>query len=289
MLANFISFLEVLTHAIQKLAEENLTLFLHCFTKGHDALQVTAIHVLADILETHPNLLGGHDLLNADSNLQKSVLKIFAKGMKAQHSPEVQSAATTALCKLMLTSVIKDQDLLKQAVICFFDPALKDNIGVRQALSYSLPVYCHSRRENMERMASVAGGIMHAVVDLSEGLNEGEEMVSIGMVGNMLVDWTDARKLIIQNEGSVRWDEAGKKEIKAVNGDLHLVLAEDLLTRALNHGCSSKSSYCNEEKTTELTSYAKERTEKHISPCLESCTSPRILQWKSYNRRMSSS
>ncbi len=82
---------------------------------------------------------------------------------------------------------------------------------------------------------------MHAVVDLSEELDEGEEMVGISVVGNMLVDWTDARKLVVQDEASVTWDEAGKKEAKAVNGNVHLVLAESLLERALSHGCSSKS------------------------------------------------
>lgn len=167
-------------------------------------------------------------------------MKIFAKGLKAEHTPDVQSAATTALCKLMLTSVIQDEELLKQAVICYFDPATKENAGVRQALSYFLPVYCHSRRENMESMAAVAGGVMHAVVDLSEDLDEGEEMVGISVVGNMLVDWTDARKLVVQDEASVSWDEAGKKEVWTVNGDIHLVLAESLLEKAINHGCSSK-------------------------------------------------
>ncbi len=221
----------------QTLADENVTLFVHCFAKGHDALQVTAVQVLADILTTHPSLILS---ATADTALQKSVSKIFARGMKAQHTPDVQAVATIALCKLMLMSVIRDEDLLKQVVVCYFDPTTKDNAGVRQALSYFLPVYCHSRRENMERMANVAGGVMHLLVDMSEELEEGEEMVGIGTVGNMLVDWTDARKLIIQDETTISWDEAGRKEVKAVNGDIHLNLAESLLQRAMNHGCSSK-------------------------------------------------
>lgn len=142
----------------------------------------------------------------------------------------------------MLTSVVQDEDLLKHIVICYFDPATKDNAEVRQALSYFLPVYCHSRRENMERMANVSGGVMHLLVDMSEELVEGEEMVGISTVGNMLVDWTDARKLVVQDEASISWDEAGKTEVKAVNGDIHLDLAGSLLERAVNHGCSSKRS-----------------------------------------------
>lgn len=178
---------------------------------------------------------------NIDVTLKKSVFKVFSKGMKAEHTPDVQSATIIALCKLMLTLVIQDDDLFKQAVICYFDPATKDNAGVRQTLSYFLPVYCHSRRENMERMARVAGGVMHAVVDMSEELDEGEEMVGISLVGNMLLDWTDARKLVVQDEAMVSWDEAGRRMVKAVNGDIHLDLAESLLERAVSNGCSSKS------------------------------------------------
>ena len=218
-----------------------MTLFLHCFSKGHDALQVTAVHILADILTSHPSILNVHNSENIDVALNKSVFKIFSKGMKAEHTPEVQSATTIALCKLMLTLVIQDDDLLKQAVICYFDPVTKDNAGVRQTLSYFLPVYCHSRRDNMDRMARVAGGVMHAIVDMSEELAEGEEMVGISQVGNMLLDWTDARKLVVQDEAMVCWDEAGRRVVKPVNGDIHLDLAESLLERAVNGGSSSKS------------------------------------------------
>lgn len=171
----------------------------------------------------------------------KSVVKVFAKGMKAEHTPDVQAAVIIALCKLMLLSVIRDEDLLKQIVVCYFDPTTKDNVGVRQALSYFLPVYCHSRRENMEAMANVSGGVMHLLVEMSAEL-EGEEMVGISTVGNMLVDWTDARKLVVQDEATISWDEAGRKEVKAVNGNIHLDLAESLLQQAMNHGCSSKES-----------------------------------------------
>lgn len=140
----------------------------------------------------------------------------------------------------MLTSVIQDEDLLKQAVICYFDPATKDNAAMRQALSYFLPVYCHSRLENMQRMAVIAPGVLHALLNLGEELDEGEEMVGISVVGTMLVDWTDARKLVVQDAAAVSWDEAGRKEVKAVNEDVHLDLAAELLDRAMSNGCTSK-------------------------------------------------
>ena len=140
----------------------------------------------------------------------------------------------------MLTSVIQEKELLKQAVICFFDPATKDNAAVRQALSYFLPVYCHSKRENMERMAAVAPAIVHTMTALGEEIDEEEEMVGVSVVCTMLVDWTDARKLVVQDGACAAWDVAGQKEAKAVDCDIHLGLADKLLERAMNGSCSRK-------------------------------------------------
>ncbi|KAL8704663.1 MAG: hypothetical protein Q9201_002197 [Fulgogasparrea decipioides] len=219
------------------LAEENLTLFIHCFTKGHDALQVSALHVVCDILTTHPDVMTAD---NVDPALQNSVYKTFSKGLKASHAPEVQSTATTALCKLMLASVVRDEDLLKQLVVLFLDPATKENAAVAQALSYFLPVFCYSKRENMETMAAITAGIVHTQVNLAGEMDEDEEAVAVHVVGNMLVDWTDPRKLIIPGAASIGWDEAGGKGITAVDGDIHLALAGSLLERALGHGCSKE-------------------------------------------------
>ena len=222
----------------QTLAEENMVLFLHCFNKGHDTLQMTAIQILSDILTTHPSILKSSE----DPNVSKSIYKVFSKGLKATQSPDVQSAATIALCKLMLTTIITEEDLLKLLVTSYFELATRENATMRQALSYFLPVYCHSRRENMERMGRVVPSIVHALVGLEEELDENEEMIGMTVVTNMLIEWTDARKLVVQNAANVGWDEAGRKENKAVNGDIHLDLAEALLERAMAHTCPSKIS-----------------------------------------------
>ena len=57
----------------------------------------------------------------------------------------------------------------------------------------------------------------------------------------MLVDWTDARKLVVlADKAGSSWDEAGKKEKEIVNGDVALDVAEGCLERVLTSGCSSK-------------------------------------------------
>jgi condensin complex subunit 3 len=213
----------------KSLAEENLTLFMHFFSKGHSALQITALQILTDILNQH----GAH-LLDTNPTLLKVYLKALKSGSK---SPEVQAAATVAVSKLMLGRVIADgstaiDDLLKTLVVLYFDPSTAHNQGVRQALSYFLPVYCYSRKENQDRMRKVALDAMHKLFEIQETLDDdGEaesEMVSLGTIGAHLVDWTDPRKCYVAGNQLSLSDEGAKK---AVNGDVHLYFARDLLEK----------------------------------------------------------
>jgi condensin complex subunit 3 len=222
----------------KSLAEENLTLFMHFFSKGHSALQITALQILTDILNVH----GAH-LLDTNPTLLKVYLKALKSGSKG---PEVQAAATVAVSKLMLGRVIADSstaidDLLRTLVVLYFDPATAHNQGLRQTLSYFLPVYCFSRMENQGRMGKVALDAMHKLFEVQETLDdEGDaeaEMVSLSTIGAHLIDWTDPRKCYVPGNQLTLGDEGAAK--KAVNGDVHLEFARDLLER-LASGISRK-------------------------------------------------
>jgi condensin complex subunit 3 len=221
----------------KSLAEENLTLFMHFFSKGHSTLQITALQILTDILNQH----GAH-LLDSNPALLKVYLKALKSGTK---SPEVQAAATVAVAKLMLGRVISDaspalDDLLKTLVILYFDPSSVSNQGVRQTLSYFLPVYCFSRKENQERMQKVSMDVIHKLFEIQENLddeNEAEtDMVSIATIGAHLVDWTDPRKCYVPGSQLSLTDD-GKQ--KPVNGEVHLQFAQDILER-LDSSASSR-------------------------------------------------
>jgi len=221
----------------KSLAEENLTLFMHFFSKGHAALQITALQILTDILNQH----GAH-LLDTNPALLKVYLKALKSGTKA---PEVQAAATVAVAKLMLGRVISDaspaiDDLLKTLAVLYFDPSTAHNQGVRQTLSYFLPVYSFSRKENQSRMQKVALDALHKLFEVQENLDdEGDaetEMVSLSTIGAHLIDWTDPRKCYVPGS-QMTLEESAKK---SVNGDVHLEFARDILER-LGSGVSSKS------------------------------------------------
>lgn len=222
----------------RSLAEENLTLFMHFFSKGHTALQITALHILTDILNVH-----GSQLLSNNPNLLKVYVKALRSGAK---SPEVQAVATIAASKLLLGRVVTDIDasaeLLKTLVIAYFEPASSQNQSVRQALNYFLPVFCYSRTENQDLMRSVALDALHALYNVREGLEDDDadvddEMVSLSTIGACLVDWTDPRKCFSPDVGT----DAEKKT--NVNGDVHLEFARNVLER-LDSNCSSKSPKC---------------------------------------------
>ena len=229
----------------KSLAEENLNLFMHFFSKGHSALQITALQILTDILNQH-----GANLLDTNPTLVKVYLKALKSGSK---TPEVQAAATVAIAKLMLGRVISDasiavDDLLRTLVVLYFDPSTAHNQGVRQTLSYFLPVYSFSRKENQDRMRKVALDALHKLFEVQETLDdEGDtetEMVSLSTIGAHLVDWTDPRKCYVPGNQLTLVDEGAKK---AVNGDVHLEFARDLLEKLGSNITSTFPSHINHE------------------------------------------
>lgn len=182
------------------------------------------------------------------SPLLRPVLKAFAKSLKSGDA-DVQAMGANALSKLMLSQLITDTDLLKLLVISFFDPETTSNAQLRQALSYFLPVYCHSRGANAARMASVATGIVARLTTLREAFMDDEdaeegEMVTLATVGGLLVDWTDPRKIVGNASDDDRLVKVKAEQGGAVANAIdmtHFVLAEQILERLVTSQTSSKS------------------------------------------------
>lgn len=221
----------------QNLAQENLTLFLHCFTKGHPTLQVIALHVIGDVLVTHPSLLHTPNIdldtsgtSTGKKDLTRQVTKAFSKAIKSS-DPSVQATGVTALAKVMLSRLINDTDLLKQLVVAYFDPDTAANAQLRQALSYFLPVYCHCRAENALSMVSIAGSTISKLTGLREAYQdemgdadeEELEMVTMTTISNMIIDWTDPRKIVGFSDGNTSTHESGRHA--------HFAFAELILDR----------------------------------------------------------
>jgi condensin complex subunit 3 len=237
----------------RSLAEENITLFIHCFAKGHEALQATSLQILCDIVTTHPSLLTGAEEESAElPPFQRPLLKSFVRALRPASSVTVQSAAAISLSKLLLTSrlCIADSaidDLLCALVIAFFDPRTSENATLRQALAYFLPVFCHSRLGNCERMARVAVHVVHEVLkiadehftveaeedsdgDVDESATEKRVKALMGTVIGMLSEWTDARRVVAVDSMVI-------VERELSSADTQLKLTETVLEKALSAGC----------------------------------------------------
>lgn len=231
-----------------------MTLFLHCFSKGHEQLQTIALQIIGDILSAHPSLLltatsQDEDEEASEHGLQRPLHKMFSKALKSPF-PGVQSTACAALSKLMLsaptatgssayTSILNRDELLRLLVTAYFDPDTANNHALRQSLSYFIPVFCHSRKENLECMGRIALPVLHWYSTLKEELDvDGEdeadsEMVSVTVVLAHIADWTDGRKLALAKHGALDADSEAAAAAADGDADVHLQVAQQALEKLL--------------------------------------------------------
>jgi condensin complex subunit 3 len=138
---------------------DNLGLFLHCFSRGHEAIRVEVLHILSDIFMTH-----GMSILTDETVKPESITSIWTKAIKSEDEPEVAAAAGESLAKLMLANVVTEDEILKVLVETYFNPVSSQNDPLKQALSYFFPVYCHSVPENQYCMARVCFLVLRVIL-----------------------------------------------------------------------------------------------------------------------------
>ncbi|KAK9368640.1 nuclear condensing complex subunit [Lipomyces kononenkoae] len=96
----------------KELSLENIVLFMHCFNKGHDTVQVEALQIICDIVISH-----GKATLNAADGIDSEIIrKMFLKGLNRSDSFEVQFAAALSLSKLIMAEVITDDEEVTTAI-----------------------------------------------------------------------------------------------------------------------------------------------------------------------------
>ena len=204
-------------------------------------MQTIAIQIITDILITHPSLIAEPANEEEENPLIKPILKAYSRSIKSG-DPAVQSTGATALSKAMLSRLITEPDLLKQLVVAYFDPDTADNAQLRQSLSYFLPVYCHSRAENATRMVHITCSVIAKLATIREAFleevadaeEEEDGMVKLSAVGNMLLDWTDPRKIFGFAEA------AGAAGAADGASQTHYLLAESILERLVTSQVSKE-------------------------------------------------
>lgn len=230
------------------LAASNLDLFFHCFVKGHESLKEIVLQVLSDVLITHPQLITptieDPDATTEDAEpivnprlrpLTKILLKAFASD-----SHRLSLIACEAASKLLLLGILPPAptaEILKAFVSTYFDPETATNPALRQALSYFLPVFCHSKLKNAHIMAQMAVPIISKLLLMREEDVEEEdvdEMVGWPVITAHLAEWTDGRKVV----GATELGLDGKTSTSAEAEEPHIHLAIAALERALTSTCT---------------------------------------------------
>lgn len=231
-----------MTIAIQDLARNNIELFIHCFTKGHDALKVIVIQALADIVWQHRGLL--KDELTDDGAepqpneyVKKLTKSVLLKGIRSDNN-EISLLACTAASKLLLFDLLPREEtalILRELALAYFDPDTAHQPGVRQALSYFLPTFCHSKITNALLMAQISVQLIGKLWQKKEDLDDDDdEMVGWPVITAHIADWTDGRQVV--NQVVVDFD--GKSSTKLEAEEPHVCLASEILEHALTRNCS---------------------------------------------------
>ncbi|CAI6293814.1 unnamed protein product [Periconia digitata] len=242
------------------LALKNLDLFFHCFAKGHDALKEIVIQVLADVIITHPSLLAPpapdseseeeeESAEPKENPLIRPLTKVLLKSFRSDDT-QISLMACTASSKLLLLGILPPTataEVLRAFALTYFDPETAHNPALRQALSYFLPVFCHSKLKNALLMAQIAVPVVSKLLLMREDVSdEGDEMVSWPVITAHLADWTDGRKVVGVGVSSTTTpldpataaQQTQSTEQQQQAEEPHIHLATDILERALAHACS---------------------------------------------------
>jgi condensin complex subunit 3 len=128
-------------------------------------------------------------------------------------------------------------EILKAFTLTYFDPETATNPALRQALSYFLPVFCHSKLKNAKLMGEIAVPVISKLLIMrDENVEEDDmdEMVGWPVITAHLAEWTDGRKVV----GATELGLDGKTSTTAEAEEPHIQLAIEILERALTSTCS---------------------------------------------------
>lgn len=204
--------------------------------------------MLTDVIITHPQLLTP-TVPDPDAETEdaepitnpriRPITKILLKAFTSDNK-RISLIACTAASKMLLLGILPPQptaEILKAFTLIYFYPETASNPALRQALSYFLPVFCHSKLKNAKLMGEIAVPIISKLLIMRDENVEEEdvdEMVGWPVITAHLSEWTDGRKVV----GATELGLDGKTSTTAEAEEPHVQLAIEILERALTSTCS---------------------------------------------------
>ncbi|KAF2743206.1 hypothetical protein M011DRAFT_451690 [Sporormia fimetaria CBS 119925] len=260
-----------------RFSNSNLHVFLHCSRNGAFDLKIAAINTIADIFRAHPDLLSPNPDADASTTdittfeesatIFKTITKALLQNLSDESTDDkyklLPIAACKAACAFLTFNILPppySSDLLKAFIIAYFDPEESIIPAIRQPLTYTIPVFCHSRHANALLLAEICAKIVHDLFIKREQLQDLDEdaardMVSWSVVAAHLAEWTDARRVYRSSASksasggaldgqpppTTEEEEEARAREAAVRPSLdpHILLAITLLEKTLSHGVTA--------------------------------------------------
>lgn len=205
------------------------------------------LQILADLFITHPQLLAplpadpevtAEDAEPKPNPLVRQMSKVLLKNFKSE-SKTIALLSCLAASKMLLLGILPQDptsEILKAFTLAYFDPEAAANPALRQALSYFIPVFCHSKLKNAQLMAQITVPIMSKLLIMRDETvdEEADDMVTWPVITAHLADWTDGRKVV----GATELGLDGKISTSAEAEEPHMLLSVEILERALTKTCS---------------------------------------------------
>ncbi|SCV72496.1 BQ2448_4033 [Microbotryum intermedium] len=181
-------------------------------------LRVKILQTLFDLLVLHGINLG------ADRGFGADVILGFLMSSLEQEEPEAEATCVIGVCKLMLSTLVTDEEILSRLVLLYFASETIDNQELRQCLSYFFPVYAYSNPANQRRVSKVFLPTLALLKDVHDelGTTERNAMVAPLQIGLQLLDWTDPQKSILAAEDT-------KASRAQLDDTIHLDLAVQMI------------------------------------------------------------
>ncbi|KIJ99866.1 hypothetical protein K443DRAFT_132899 [Laccaria amethystina LaAM-08-1] len=175
-----------------KIILSSIDYFMKNIPKEQGNIKIVLIMALFDLLMVHDAALsrtqGGSESRQKatqfltellDDNVDKKVLALLCMGIS----------------KLALNGMITDQNAVRKLVEMYVSPKTASNQELRQALTFSLPVYSYSSLQNQLTIVRIFIPVLLKASEVRKELDEDTEMVSSSRLSLMFLDWTDPFKL----------------------------------------------------------------------------------------------
>lgn len=145
-----------------KLALSTFGLFLQQMQEAQGAVRLTAVRAVFDSLTVHgipylcrPQVAAAGGGPEAVAMVHAQMVN-FLLSLLEDEDTDVQATAAEGMAKLMLAGIVEDDDALRSLVLVYMSPETTANQGLRQCLSYFLPVYCFSSAACQRRLQRVS-------------------------------------------------------------------------------------------------------------------------------------